>query len=469
MSTQNRSLPPVRELLAERGDGWLQPWSEFAARTQLRDLPGPVVDQAKLVLLDTIGVIASGMAEPEMRRLTETLGGDAGPVPVIGAGVRRSAGTACLLNGAAGTMLELDEGNQYSGGHPGVHVIPALLAVASARPVSGAAFLTSLVLGYDLGARIGIAARRRMSMHPHGTWGTVGAGLAVAKLSGAGATDIAGAVNVAADLTIASSRRTIMEGATVRNMYCGAANQLGLLAWQMHQAGFTGEADGVATVFGVVSGEAFDPAKMTEALGERWEITRNYFKRHAACRYLHGPLDALDQARAKAGSPFAAEDVEAIEVHGYAMSAQLDNPAPQTTLAAKFSLPFALASSVVHGAASVPAFQAEAMADPRIAALIGRVKIDEDPAYTAAFPAQRPARVAIVLKDGRRLQGETIFNRGDEEDPYSPAEVRAKFDELAGAVWSGDGTERIARLVMALDGADDVTPLLAALADLPVR
>ncbi len=467
MSTTNRSLPPVTEMLAARGVGWLPPWSAFAAGLEAADLPAAVVDQAKLVLLDTLGVIAAGMGEPEMRRLSEALGGDTGPVPVIGAGVRRAAGTACLLNGAAGTMLELDEGNQYSGGHPGVHVIPALLAVAASRPVSGADFLTALVLGYDLGARVGIASTRRMSMHPHGTWGTVGAGLAVARLSGGSAADIAATVNIAADLTIASSRRTIMEGATVRNMYCGAANQLGLLAWQMHKSGFTGEADGVASVFGAVSGEAFDPTQMTLDLGVRWEITRNYFKRHAACRYLHGALDALDQARAAAPEPLRAEDIAAIEVHGYALSAQLDNPAPQTTLAAKFSLPFALASSLVHGSASVPAFQAQALADPRVAALIARVRIHEDPAYTAAFPTQRPARVAVVLKDGRRLEARTVFNRGDAEDPYSPAEVRAKFDALAGAAWGGAQAGRIASLVMGLDGAPDAGPLVAALAHPP--
>ena len=29
-------------------------------------------------------------------------------------------------------------------------------------------------LGYEVGARIGIASKLRPTMHPHGTWGTVG-------------------------------------------------------------------------------------------------------------------------------------------------------------------------------------------------------------------------------------------------------------------------------------------------------
>ena len=77
------------------------------------DLPSPVVERTKLVLLDCIGAIAAGMQEPEMRNLVQRLAnreaGSSGQVPVIGAGRRMSPLLASLLNGTAGTMLELDE------------------------------------------------------------------------------------------------------------------------------------------------------------------------------------------------------------------------------------------------------------------------------------------------------------------------------------------------------------------------
>ena len=63
-----------------------------------------------------------------------------------------------FLDGTAGTMLEIDEGNQYARGHPGIHVVPALMAATRLRDASGAAFLRALVLGYEIGARIGMAS-----------------------------------------------------------------------------------------------------------------------------------------------------------------------------------------------------------------------------------------------------------------------------------------------------------------------
>jgi 2-methylcitrate dehydratase PrpD len=81
-------------------------------------------------------------------------------------------------------MLELDEGNQYARGHPAIHVVPALLAAPRG---DGAALLVALALGYEMGARVGIASKLNVAMHPHGTWGTLGAAVGIAKLHGANA------------------------------------------------------------------------------------------------------------------------------------------------------------------------------------------------------------------------------------------------------------------------------------------
>jgi 2-methylcitrate dehydratase PrpD len=224
----------------------------------------------------------------------------AGEVPAIGLPQRLRPGSAALFNGTAGTMLELDEGNQYCRGHPAIHVVPALLAAGQAMRATGPNLLRGLVLGYEIGARVGIASKLRVTMHPHGTWGTLGAAMAVAALHGADADAMRNVINIASSLGLSTSRRTMLEGGTVRNAYAGIANQLGMLAWDLHDSGFEGERDGVATVFNDVAATDFHPEAMTDELGTRWEIARNYFKRHAACRYTHGALDAMADILAQA-------------------------------------------------------------------------------------------------------------------------------------------------------------------------
>lgn len=448
-------------------DAWLAEWSRFAAALRFEDLPTEAVARARLVLLDTIGAIAAGAQEPEMAALTQrmaALHGTGGlATAVIGGRARLPLPAAAFLNGTAGTMLELDEGNQYCRGHPAIHVVPAALAEADRRGASGRALILALVLGYEIGARIGIASTLRVTMHPHGTWGTVGAAVAAARLTGADAAMMREVINVASTLGLATSRRTMLQGGTVRNTYAGVSNQLGLTAVDLVGAGFVGEPDGVATVFGTVAADDFRPAEMTRELGSRWEIARNYFKRHAACRYTHGALDALGAILAETG-PVRPDDVAGLEVETYVWAAQLDDPSPRNMLAAKFSLPFALATMIANGHAGLTAFRPPARDDAATRALAARVSVREDARFTASLPALRPARVTLALRDGRRVRREVTTNRGDTEAPYPPAEIVAKFTELAAPVWGEAGVGTIRRAIETIDTAADVRGLVTLLA-----
>ncbi|MGE0725753.1 MAG: MmgE/PrpD family protein, partial [Alphaproteobacteria bacterium] len=148
------------------------------------------IDQATFVIADTVAAIACGAAEPEVVAITGRIGGPPGAASVVGAGRTAAPAEAALLNGIAGTWLELDEGNRFARGHPGIHVLPAVLAHAEAHGSSGADLITAFVLGYEVASRVGIAAQLRASMHPHGTWGTIGAAAAVAKLAGVDAATV---------------------------------------------------------------------------------------------------------------------------------------------------------------------------------------------------------------------------------------------------------------------------------------
>jgi 2-methylcitrate dehydratase PrpD len=448
---------------------WLDAWCRFAAGLSFDDLPAAVVSRTRQVLFDSIGAIAAGAQEPEVRGLTARLaalgGGGAAVTAVIGAACRLPAGTAAFLNGTAGTTLELDEGNQFARGHPGIHVVPAALAAAERLGSSGRDLVRAVALGYEIGARVGIAGKILPTMHPHGTWGTLGAAVAVAALHGADAARFREVIGMAATLGLATSRRTMLEGGTVRNSFAGFSNEIGLRVWEMAEAGFVAEAgDGVATVYGTVIATDFRPEAMTEELGRRWEIARNYFKRHAACRYTHGALDALAAIVAQAGGSLAHDDVASVTVDTYVWAAQLDGIEPRNMLAAKFSLPFAMATTLVNGAATVEAFREGARQDPRILALSRRVTVREDPALTAMLPGLRPARVTVTLRDGRTLSAQALTNRGDTEDPYGDEEIMAKFRDIAGPVFGPQRTEEILSACLAIDGAPDVRALADLLA-----
>jgi 2-methylcitrate dehydratase PrpD len=462
MAIVTRGVEPASVLMAAAPPAWLEEWCGFAARTRFADLPAEVAGRTRLALLDCIGAIAAGAQEAEMGALAGRMIAreGMGDAPVIGLPHAARPGTAAFLNGTAGTMLELDEGNQYARGHPAIHVVPALLAAPRG---DGAALLVALAIGYEFGARVGVASRLNVAMHPHGTWGTLGAAMGVAKLHGASAAEFRGAVNMAASLGLATSRKTMLEGGTVRNTYAGVSNMLGLTVWDLVRSGFEGERDGVGTVFGQVAASDFRPEEMVAELGTRWEVARNYFKRHAACRYTHGALDALAQIVARTG-PLQPDGVRAVEVDTYVWAAQLDSPLAPNMLAAKFSIPFALATTIAHGAATVPAFRGPARENPAVQALARRVTVNEDPALTAMLPGLRPARLRVTLADGSVHEASVTTNRGDTEDPYAEAEVCAKFHELTDPVYGRGRAAAIEEAVMALGPHREATALCELLA-----
>lgn len=438
---------------------WLDTLARFLVDFRFDSLKPTTVEQTSYVILDTMGAIAGGAAEPEMRALTAKLTvSPVGEASVIGTSKKAVSAAAAFLNGTAGTFLEMDEGNRFAKGHPSIHVLPALWALAEIKGLSGKAVMEALVLGYEVGARIGIAAAMRPDMHPHGTWGTVGAAAAVAKLLGYDVARMRETINVASSLTLASSKRTMLEGGTVRNAYAGIANRMALMAIDLVEAGFIGERDGLSSVFGHVVSETFDTAKMIDGLGRDWQIDQNYFKLHSCCRYNHGALDALDALLAKETIP--ADAIERVDVASYLYAAELDDQAPRNTLGAKFSVPFAVATRLVRGSSAVGNFTWEAVRDERVQALAKRVFVTEDKAMTAKLPQFRPARVDLRLRDGRTLTAAVEANRGDDQDPYSRDELAGKYFSLTARVWTPEKADDVRKKILALDDASNVASIL---------
>jgi 2-methylcitrate dehydratase PrpD len=433
MAIVTPGVVPASALLAEAPSPWLAEWSRVAAALRFGDLPGGIGDRARLVLLDTLGAISAGAQEPEMTALAQRMLAreGAGEAPVIGLAHLARPGTAAFLNGTAGTTLELDEGNQYARGHPAIHVVPALLAAPRG---DGAALLLALALGYELGARIGIASKLLVTMHPHGTWGALGAAAAVSRLRGHDAAMTLRALEVAASLGLATSATAALRGGSVRNAYAGIAAQNGLLACDLAEAGVTGEPDGIAAVFGRVVGESFDEAAMLDGLGERWLVAEAFFKQASfkqasCCRETQGALEALELLLAEA--PVAPDAVAAVEVETFASAAALSDRTPAAPIAGRFSIPFAVATRMVRGHAWTDAFSEAAIADPETRALSARVAVREAPALTARLPAERVCRLSLRLRDGAVREREVIGTPGDPDRPLPEEALRGKFRRCA--------------------------------------
>ena len=420
--------------------------AEFALKTRYEDIPPAVLEHAKLILSDTLPVIASGMQEQEMRALVERHlpRAASGSAAVIGTGRKAGPLDAAMLNSMAGVWNELDEGHFYTNGHPGIHVIPAVLAHAQEHGLSGKDLLAALVVGYEVAGRIGGAYRMRVIVQTHGTFGVTGSTAAVGRMSGLTHREMREAINIAASTPLGGNRQTMVEGSTVRNYYPGHANFTGQMAVRLAQSGFTAPRDSASVTYSQILADDFKPEKAATRLNEWWLITDNYIKLYPSARYVHCAIDALHQALAQApGGKVDAGSVDRVEVYGYRMLVFCGNPRPTTMFGTHFSTPFSIATILVHGRADLDVFGEQAFKNPAVLELATRVNMIEVPEMNANFPAEIPARVKVVMKDGTSYEGSVKVPKGERANQHSGAELERKFYQLATPVWGEALSRRV--------------------------
>ena len=234
-------------------------------------------------------------------------------------------------------------------------------------------------------------------------------------------------------------------GATTLNVAGGMSGFAAALAPELVLAGFEAQPNAIEEALGSLVGNGFSPDRITDELGTRWEITRNYFRLYACCNPIHPALDGL-QAALAALRP-QPQEIERIDIATYRFASVMRNPEPANYFASKYSLPHAAATMAVRGSAGFAALDDSALDDPVIAALRRRVHITEDTAMSAVAPRLRPARVTVTLADGRQSTQTRDSHRGDFQEPFAESEIRAKFHELAGVFLTAEGAAKVEQAI----------------------
>lgn len=432
----------------------------WAAKLRLDTIPAGVRRRAALVVLDLIGCNVGGSRDDGMPAFAHALGRRRGRATLAGTPVRADPAAAALFNAAAIVALELDETNLFAKGHPGAHVWPAVLAAAEDGDRSGPDLLVAFVAGYETGARVARAAQLSPAVHPHGTAVAVAAAAGLARLWEFPAPAFASTVQQAAALLIPADWNAARLGGTVRNLFSGVAAQNAFTAAESVRCGLTHDPAALDTVLGRILGTGFDAAALSADLGDVWAFEGDlYFKHHACCLSVHSALDALLELWRR--ERFEPERVRGVAVETYRSAAALGNREPATPLAAKFSIPHALAAAMVLGETGPAAFNAASLRDERIRTLSRRIDVSEDPALTARLPASRPARVVVTLDD-RQLAGECARSEGLPINDDGAA-IEEKFMRLAAPVIGMNAAAAAREAVRRLDALPNLAALTALL------
>lgn len=434
--------------------------AQFVAETTWESIPETIWQHASLVTLDTLGVILAGSEQPEVQQLRKQVltDSDNGATVFARGWPTSNPRTVALLNGIAGRSIELCEGHRFVSCQGAMQILPAALALGESADRSGRDLLMSLILGYDVAVRLGSCVTPRPLAHQNGQAPLLGAVAAAARLRGLNAAETSLALRLGATFLLTPSYTNAVAGATSLNVAGGMSGFAGTFAPDLALAGFEAQDDAIEEAFSSLVGDGFRPETMLDQLGQRWEISRNYFRLRACCNPIYSALDALETALA--GLRPHPEEIDRIEVATYRFAAAMQEPNPRNTFAARYSLPHAAAALIVTGHAGYDAFTEAGLSDPAVAALRQRVRITEHPAFSAVVPRLKPARVTVTLTDGRQYTHTCESARGDFQQPYKEAEIREKFRQLAGLVLSQEGVTAVERMLERCEQWESVRELI---------
>jgi 2-methylcitrate dehydratase PrpD len=294
--------------------------------------------------------------------------------------------------------------------------------------------ITAFVVGAECEYALGLATAN--VLYDQGWWttgvlGPVGACAAAARLLRLDARQTAAALGLA---VAGAAGIKACFGSDAKAFLAGRAAEAGVTAALMAQAGANGPVDAFEHRNGFIklfNGGRFD-AGVFEKLGQRWTLLDPGVdvKRIPVCLSSHAAVDvALDLAQEHGIDP---GEIEAIACNvPPIVIANLVHDDPATPQQAQFSMPFAIAAALLHGAPGLAQLSPQALADADLRALMARVSmfsgaVWEDAAYRAAAP--EGAELSIALRDGRVLQGFRDFARGAARYPLTVEEIGAKFE-----------------------------------------
>ena len=439
--------PPVTQILAK-----------FVAEHPSRGWADAVDHEAHRTLMNWVGC-AVGAAHHETAQAALAAVQMLQPAPqatLLGRTERVDIASAALLNGISSHTFDFDDTHLKTIIHPAGPVASAALALAEHLGSSGRALIDALVLGIDVSCRVGNAMypdHYDRGWHITGSTGTLGAAAACARLLGLDAQRTAMALGIAASQPVGMREQF---GTMTKPFHPGGAARAGLMAALMASHGYTASPRALEAPRGMMQtiSTKNDWAEITDALGQRFEISFNTYKPFACGIVIHPSIDACAQLRAQGVRP---ERVARIELKVHSLVLELTGKKePADGLQAKFSVYHGCAAGLSFGQAGEPEFADEIVNRADMVALRRKVVATVDDSIDEAS-----VDVTAVLMDGRRVNVFVEHAIGSLRKPMSDAQLAAKFHGLSDAVIGAQRCTALIAACWAISAAADVRGLTA--------
>jgi 2-methylcitrate dehydratase PrpD len=442
------------------------------AALQLEQLPGAIVESARLHVLDSLGCLLAGSRLDPGKMAYDLAIATSGSAEshacatLFGSGARVLYLDAVQAMAAAAHCGEMDDIHGGAGTCIGGMVVPALIAMAEKYGGDGRRFLEGAIVGYETTARAGLAINAP-SLFARGWWPSTICGAFGVAAAGSKFLDwpIDKTVNA---LGIASLHAGGMitggnEGATARHLIFGRAAQNGIVSLLATEQGLTGPTRALEDPRGFCLTLCSEPKWEYLQEVDRYHLPDVAFKPYPCARQLHAGVEAL---------------LKLIQQHsvtpGMIDEIELSVPTANATMVSRALTPisraatlgsgqYVMAVTAVRGKMDLRSFESEFLNSLQVRSLMGKVKVIGEIQLDCHFPKYWPGSVVVKTSDGRFLSREVIIPKGESGNPMAPDEIEEKFLSLAAPVLGEAKALTVIEECQCLSERDSLERLLSAL------
>jgi 2-methylcitrate dehydratase PrpD len=396
-------------------------------------LPAITTRKCQDLLIDIVGLCVTARNEDYVASALKSCDDD-GICTAIGHVRTLTATGAAFVNGTAAHGEDFDD--TFEGGpvHAGAVIVPAVLAACERHNSDGRMALIGIAVGAEVLCRLSLVAPKAVhqaGFHPTAVFGAMGAAAGVGTALGLEPVQIVDALGIAGSMA-GGIIEYLAEGAWTKRLHAGWAAQSGIRAALLAREGFVGPRTVFEGVHGLFNGFAHttegDYEALTRDFGSQWAIDTLAFKPYP-CGTMAQPY--VDCARALAGRGVHPEEITSIicevaegTVHRL-WEPLADKQRPPNGYAAKFAVPYLLATGFVYGGVGLGAFTEGAIRDERVLALASKVRYVVDP--DNPYPSNYTGHIRAILQDGRVIEERQPHLRGGAQEPLTRQDVIDKF------------------------------------------
>ena len=444
--------------------------AEFCEKIKFEILPEEVVKRAKLLILDTVGIIIRARHDAESTKslisAVNKLDLNNGNCQVFSDKSKYVPSAAALINGTLAHSLDFDDTHAEASLHSSAPILAAAFAAAQMKNCSGQELITACVLGYEIQIRLGLAggssAHYKRGFHPTATCGIFGAAAAAGYIVGLSKEQFISAFGIALSQS-SGSMQFLNDGSWTKRSHVGQAAQNGLNAAILAGEGFKGPKEAFEGKWGYLNSfvSGGDLSKALEGLGEKFETLNLGVKPYPSCRYSHAAIDGLLELKKEIN--FDVNDLEdvdvglsetALNIIGYPIEEKQN---PENVVDGQFSMPFCAALVLRNGSFTWDDYKSNLKNDD-VLNLCKKVNVSPNKQAEECCPKYMSANVKIKVS-GKVYEKFVKIPKGDPENFMTDQEFEDKFDGLTNPYLSEGKSDELKKFMLRIDNANSIKSL----------